>query len=93
VDFAQMVVEADSSRLHLQLWDVAGQERFGAMTKVYYRNASGAIIVYDVNDPASFKAVEHWKKDIEEKLEPFSNIPILLLGNKFFKILLCDSFL
>jgi len=86
VDFAVKVVDWDpTTRVHLQLWDVAGQERFGSMTHVYYRNAIGALIVYDVSVPGSFAAVEEWRKDIIEKLDQHPKepkIPILLVGNK-----------
>ena len=31
--------------LKLQLWDLAGQDRFASLTRAYYRNAHAAIIV------------------------------------------------
>ena len=33
--------------IKLQIWDTAGQERFRAVTRSYYRNAAGAILVFD----------------------------------------------
>ena len=43
VDFALKVINWDPHTLiRLQLWDIAGQERFGTMTRVYYRKHSGA---------------------------------------------------
>ncbi len=36
------------NQVKLQLWDTAGQEKFQAVTKSYYRNALGVIIVYDI---------------------------------------------
>ena len=40
-----------------QLWDVAGHERFGTMTRVYYKYAIAAVIVFDVQRPVTFDAV------------------------------------
>jgi hypothetical protein len=35
-----------------QLWDTAGQERFhSGLTSAFFRNADGALLVYDVTDP------------------------------------------
>lgn len=39
------------------MWDVAGHERFGTMTRVYYKYAIAAIIVFDISRPATFDAV------------------------------------
>lgn len=76
-------------------WDIAGQERFGTMTSHYYRDAlgklqlfavkfttAGALIVFDLTDKASFEAVEKWRDDIDRKMRPDPDVPVLLLGNK-----------
>jgi len=84
-DFALKVIDVDAkTRVHLQIWDIAGQERFGTMTKVYYRNATAAVIVYDMTEPKTFDTVDNWRKDLQEKLDDHAGerIPILLLGNK-----------
>jgi len=85
VDFALKVLEWDDNTVvRLQLWDIAGQERFGNMTRVYYKEACGAIVVFDVTTPKSFEAVERWKNDIDEKvmLSDGGRIPVVLLANK-----------
>jgi len=37
-------------RVKLVIWDTAGQEKYHALAKVYYQNAAGALLVYDVTD-------------------------------------------
>lgn len=40
LDFAIKTVEYnDETKINLQLWDIAGHERFGYLTSVYYRYA------------------------------------------------------
>jgi Ras-related protein Rab-32 len=85
VDFALKRLEWDPTTvIQLQLWDIAGQERFGNMTRVYYKQAVGAIIVYDVTQGNTFEDVKTWKSDIDAKvlLPDDTPIPVLLLGNK-----------
>uniref|UniRef100_A0A673GXL9 RAB38, member RAS oncogene family n=1 Tax=Sinocyclocheilus rhinocerous TaxID=307959 RepID=A0A673GXL9_9TELE len=68
VDFALKVLNLAQETVRLQLWDIAGQERFGNMTRVYYREAMGAFIVFDVTRPSTFEAVTRWKEDLDAKL-------------------------
>jgi len=86
VDFALKVLNWDNtSVVRLQLWDIAGQERFGNMTRVYYKEAVGAVVVFDVTRSGTFDAVQKWKSDIDSKVTlPPDNrpIPVVLLGNK-----------
>ncbi|XP_022091094.1 ras-related protein Rab-32-like isoform X2 [Acanthaster planci] len=85
VDFALKVINWDADTLiRLQLWDIAGQERFGNMTRVYYKEAVGAFIVFDVTRVSTFEAVAKWKHDLDSKVQLAngSNIPVVLLANK-----------
>ncbi|KAI4878751.1 hypothetical protein NFI96_028758, partial [Prochilodus magdalenae] len=85
VDFALKVLNWDSQTvIRLQLWDIAGQERYGNMTRVYYREAVGALIVFDVTRASTFDAVLKWKDDLDSKVT-LSNgkpVPAVLLANK-----------
>jgi len=62
----------------------SGQERFGNMTRVYYKEAVGCFIVFDITRPSTFEAVERWKRDLDSKvsLPDGSRIPCVLLANK-----------
>ena len=44
----------------MQLWDTSGDERFRSVINLYYREAIGAIITYDIGDERSFNAVNYW---------------------------------
>ncbi|XP_061502689.1 uncharacterized protein LOC1269573 isoform X2 [Anopheles gambiae] len=85
VDFALKVLNWDQNTIiRLQLWDIAGQERFGNMTRVYYKEAVGAFIVFDVTRSATFDAVIKWKNDLDSKVQlpDGKPIPCILLANK-----------
>ena len=65
----------------LMLWDIAGQEKFNRMRKVFYDGADAVIFVFDLTNPQSFENIEKWHQDIlnmGDKRPPVS----YLLGNK-----------
>ena len=89
VDFAYKLIQVSPNQVvRLQLWDIAGQERFGNMTRVYYREAVGAFIVFDLTRHSTLETVKKWKQDIDTKVRLQDNfespIPVVLLANKVF---------
>ena len=54
------------------------------MTRVYYKEAVGAFIVFDVTRMDTFKAIDKWKADLDTKvlLPDGRPIPCVLIGNK-----------
>jgi len=53
----QKKINFGGRRIELSIWDTAGQEKFHALSPLYYRRSQGAIIVYDITDEDSFKRV------------------------------------
>eukprot|EP01091_Cochliopodium_minus_P000683 TRINITY_DN105_c0_g1_i2.p1 TRINITY_DN105_c0_g1~~TRINITY_DN105_c0_g1_i2.p1 ORF type:complete len:195 (-),score=39.01 TRINITY_DN105_c0_g1_i2:104-688(-) len=84
VDFALKEFTHEDKSVRLQLWDIAGQERFSALTHVYYKEAAAACIVFDLTDKKTFTRVQKWRNDVAEKvkLPNDETVPMLLLGNK-----------
>eukprot|EP00040_Diaphanoeca_grandis_P001983 m.20232 g.20232 ORF g.20232 m.20232 type:complete len:385 (-) comp12822_c0_seq1:277-1431(-) len=84
VDFALKTHIINNMSVTVQLWDIAGQERFGAMTHVYYKEAVAAMIMFDCTRKDTFDSVKQWKGDIDDKvmLSDDSPIPVLLVGTK-----------
>lgn len=75
----------ENTEVRLQLWDIAGQERFGSMTRVYYKEAVGAFVTFDLTRQSTFDALVEWKADIDAKVTygPENKpIPVVLLANK-----------
>ncbi len=38
------------------------------MTRVYFKEAVGAFVVFDISRNSSFEAVKKWKQDIDSKV-------------------------
>ncbi|XP_065172540.1 ras-related protein Rab-18-B-like [Atheta coriaria] len=81
VDFKTKKLDIDGSIIKLAIWDTAGQERFRTLTPSYYRDAQGAILVYDVNNAASFTKLENWLNELDT-YSTRSNIVKMIVGNK-----------
>lgn len=64
--------------------DIAGHERFGYMTRLYYKYGVAAALVFDISRAATFQSMKKWLNDLREKvtLPDGSNIPVVLLANK-----------
>jgi small GTP-binding protein len=79
--FLQQTVRLrDGSQLKLSIWDTGGQERFRSMSSLYYRDAAGAILVYDCTDATSFESVKYWVDELRSKGPP--NVSIVVAANK-----------
>jgi Ras-related protein Rab-32 len=85
VDFCLREIEWNpTTRVFLQLWDIAGQERFANLTRMYYREARGAFVVFDLSRPKTLHGCLKWKRDIDGKvtLPNGDDVPCVLLANK-----------
>ena len=56
IDFRVKSIKINNKLIKLQIWDTSGNERFQAITSLYYKNADGFIIVYDTTNPSSLKS-------------------------------------
>ena len=65
--------------LVFNVWDTAGQEKFGGLRDGYYIQGQCAILMFDVSSRVTYKNVPNWHRDLVRVCE---NIPIVLVGNK-----------
>ena len=64
----------------VQLWDTAGQDKFRAITRNYYKGASGIILIFDVTNINSYENIKKWIIEIKEEIS--DKVSIVLIGNK-----------
>ena len=77
--FKKMPVD-DGKEATVQIWDTAGQDRFRAITKNYYKGAHGIILIYDVTNQKTFENVRNWVTQIRENAS--EKAIIYIVGNK-----------
>lgn len=66
-------------KIRFNVWDTAGQEKFGGLRDGYYIQGQCAIIMFDVTARITYKNVPNWHRDLVRVCD---NIPICLVGNK-----------
>ncbi|CAJ1336723.1 unnamed protein product [Effrenium voratum] len=77
--YLDKTVQLRGTQVQLSLWDTAGQERYHALAPIYYRNADGALLVYDITDAESFRRVAKW---VEELQVAGTQCALAIVGNK-----------
>merc|ERR1711972_1162389 len=80
IDFLSKTMYLEDRTVRLQLWDTAGQERFRSLIPSYIRDSSGAIVVYDITNRASFLNTSKWIEDVRS--ERGHDVVIMLVANK-----------
>lgn len=78
-DYKTIILD-EGINVDIQIWDTSGEERFKTITKQYYRNANGVILVFDITDRHSFNDINHWLSDIKDNGP--DNINMIIVGNK-----------
>ena len=67
--------------LSFEIWDTAGQEKYRSLSKMFYKDAGVAILVYDITSKESFEQLKnYWVIQLRE-YGP-KNIIIAIAGNK-----------
>lgn len=80
VQFMTKVVDTEDTTTKLVIWDVAGQSKFTSYRHLYYKDAEGIILIYDITRPKTFENLPIW---IEDSLKHTAkDTKIALLGNK-----------
>eukprot|EP01063_Lacrimia_lanifica_P024367 TRINITY_DN32290_c0_g1_i1.p3 TRINITY_DN32290_c0_g1~~TRINITY_DN32290_c0_g1_i1.p3 ORF type:complete len:208 (+),score=97.86 TRINITY_DN32290_c0_g1_i1:142-765(+) len=78
--YSSKKVQVDDTTVTVSIWDTAGQERFRALGPIYYRDANGALVVYDITDADTFDKVKMWVRELRKMVG--DDIRIVVAGNK-----------
>ncbi|CBZ56005.1 GTP-binding nuclear protein Ran, related [Neospora caninum Liverpool] len=79
VEVHPLKFQTNFGMITFNVWDTAGQEKFGGLRDGYYIKGQCAIMMFDVTARITYKNIPNWYRDITRVCE---NIPIVLVGNK-----------
>jgi len=63
VDFGVKPVQIDGATVKVNFFDLSGHEEFYEIRNEFYRDSQGAILVYDVNNRATFARLDDWMRE------------------------------
>lgn len=65
-DFAFTSLVVNRQKIHIHMYDIAGQEMSNVLVRAYYRGAHCAMVVGDVSEPHLEAQLAKWKRSVED---------------------------
>lgn len=59
-DYYHYDTEVEGRHIEIQIWDTAGEERFRSVVPIYFRNSTGAVLVFDQTRKETFERLTDW---------------------------------
>ena len=81
--YVSKTVEYDNYQkaIKFDIWDTAGQEKYRALAKIFYKEAKVVLLVYDISDRKSFEELKgYWYNAIKENVD--TDAIIAIVANK-----------
>lgn len=79
-EYNTIVVRIRGKTVKLQVWDTAGQEGFRSVTRVFYKGAHCAILVYDLTRKDTFLKLGDWLEEVRQNA--VADVKMCLVGNQ-----------
>ena len=84
--FRKIIEIPDFGSLMIEIWDTAGQEKYRSINKLFYKDATIVIFVYDITNKKSFEEIKnYWYEQVKENCD-LDKIILGVAANK------CDLF-
>jgi len=79
--YFQKILDLDGKTVRLDIWDTAGQEKYRAMGKMFYKEAYIVLFIYDITDEESFQDLKNvWYDELKKAGE--KHVVLAVVGNK-----------
>ena len=75
------VIIGENKKVNLFIWDTCGQEKFRSVTRQYYIDSQGIILVFDLTNKNSFNDLQSWYDEAINYINN-KNCIFFLFGNK-----------
>lgn len=80
VDVFSLKLDTNCGDVTFNVWDCAGQEKYGGLRDGYYINSDGCILMFDYTSSQSLKSVLYWLSLFKRVVD--RDVPVVLCGTK-----------
>ena len=74
------IVLPNKEVIKAQIWDTAGSERYRCITTGHYRQAVGALLVFDITERETFNNLDYWLQQLRDNSN--EQVQICVMANK-----------
>lgn len=79
--FSTKTLTVGTKALAMEIWDTIGQEKYRSLTRMFYKEAVAAVLVYDITRKDSFDEIKnYWLEEVRNNAP--ENCILIICGNK-----------
>lgn len=85
-EYSVKEIKIDHNKVRLNIWDIAGQDSLGGVSKLFCRHANAAVVVSDIVQENTLEDALQWKEKVQDYwgyIGGGHGIPTVLAVNKY----------
>ena len=82
IDYGVKKLEILDQKVCVNFFDLSGNDDYKSIRTDFYKDASGCIMVFDVDNRDSYVSLVHWEEEMKRYGADMSRIKIAVCGNK-----------
>ena len=80
IELFKKEVSIQNKKYVMKIWDTCGQEKFRAISKNYYNNADGIMLLFDISSHDTFEHLSDWTESIYQITS--KDTPLIIVASK-----------
>ena len=82
IDYGVKKLEIRGQKICINFFDLSGNDEYKEIRSEFYKDASGCIMVYDVDNRDSYVSLVHWEDEMKRYGCEMNRLKVIVCGNK-----------
>ena len=82
VEVSPIKVNTNRGEMTFNIWNCAGQDKYGGFRDGYYKLSTGAIVMFDSTNQESMEHVDKWRNDVNRVCNTDGHFPVVVVASK-----------